>query len=149
MALQIKVQTLTNEEKQRPVENDGTERENKVASGRSSGCGMRVSAARAQMKEYLLNSTLHGLRYVAESQHALERLWWGALTLCSVAACSYLVMGTVQNWLDEPVVTSVSSVPISDMEFPSVSVCPKSWEVKKYTNSVNSQIYHSCFLDPF
>ncbi len=87
-------------------------------------------------REYLLTTTLHGARYIASSETVLGRVVWALLTTASLSFCVYIVLDNVQTWREQPVVTTVLSVPVVETDFPAVTVCPGSFEVVFKKNSI-------------
>lgn len=65
----------------------------------------------------------------AHSNTAFEKLAWAILTIVSAVCCAFIVLGTLNTFRDQPVVTSVESFSINQMPFPSVTICPASAEV--------------------
>ncbi len=103
----------------------------------------RLNVVLSYMRQYLLNSTLHGVRYTVlrwgmeqdngQKSHLVlfflfsnsycGRLCWVALTLTSTVFCLYLVGVNVIIWKTQPFVTALESVSINELQFPAVTVC--------------------------
>ena len=73
---------------------------------------------------YFETSSIHGLAYLAGRQAWPARLVWLCLTAAAAAGCVYVMEVTVRDWYRAPVVTSVEVVPLAELKFPDVSVCP-------------------------
>ena len=60
------------------------------------------------LREFLLETSIHGLRYLAVSTNTLVRLTWAACVATSAAAAAVVIYYNVANWENSPtVVTSV------------------------------------------
>lgn len=78
--------------------------------------------------EYARNSTLHGLRYVAERRlPVFEKIFWLVTFVASLSMCSYHISNVYVKWQTSPVIVTVSEklVPVSEVPFPSVTICPQ------------------------
>ncbi len=54
---------------------------------------------------------------------------WGTASLASTILCAYLINFSVRKWLDHPYITYVESVPIREVDFPAVTICPDAWNM--------------------
>ena len=82
------------------------------------------------LKEYLATSTIHGLSYIASTKNFVK-LFWILTVLSGFSLASYLIYQSFQDWEENPITTTVETLPISKITFPKVSVCPP---VKTLTN---------------
>ena len=76
-------------------------------------------------REFVQNTTLHGLRYVfLRGRPKLLRALW--LLLIMAAACFYLsiVYGAVSKFIARPMSTSIRTEYVDELEFPAVTICP-------------------------
>ena len=79
-------------------------------------------------KHYGLNSTPHGLFYIAEDGRPhLERMLWVVVTILAMLFTAMQTMQLYSDWKEDPVVTSLETValPIERIEFPAVTICPQ------------------------
>ncbi|XP_066582320.1 pickpocket protein 28-like [Prorops nasuta] len=77
-------------------------------------------------KQYCMNSSLHGLRYVGDSSLTIgERFFWIISFTVAVLTASYYIWFLYQKWNDTPIIISLSpeSVPLHEIPFPSVTIC--------------------------
>ena len=75
------------------------------------------------VRTFLESSTIHGLGYISTTKR-LVRLFWILVVIGGFTAAGYLIYESVQDWSDNPVKTTVETVPISEITFPKVTVCP-------------------------
>ena len=76
---------------------------------------------------YASNTTIHGISYVFESSCGVERFLW---FLVVVAAMMFTILQTTTlytDWQNDPVITNLDTIamPIKDIEFPAVTICPQ------------------------
>ena len=76
---------------------------------------------------YASNTTIHGISYLFESRPGIDRLLW---FLVVVAAMMFTILQTTTlytDWQNEPIITNLDTVamPIKDIEFPAVTICPQ------------------------
>ncbi|XP_076229162.1 pickpocket protein 28 isoform X2 [Nomia melanderi] len=78
------------------------------------------------LKQYCNNSSLHGLRYVGDSNLTIaERVFWMISFTLAVMTASYYIWFLYKKWVTTPIIISLSPEPISlnEFPFPSVTVC--------------------------
>ena len=75
------------------------------------------------VREFLESSTIHGLAYLAKSKPVVRVIWLGVvLTGFSVAAV--LIQQSFSSWAKSPITTTIETRPITEIDFPNVTVCP-------------------------
>ena len=75
------------------------------------------------VKEFLENSTIHGLSYIASNKKIIKLFW--TLTVASgFCSAAILMFQSFQAWEETPIRTTIETLPISKIKFPKVSVCP-------------------------
>ena len=74
-------------------------------------------------KLFLESSTIHGLAYIASTKK-LIRLFWVFVVLAGFSGAGLLIYQSFQSWAENPVVTSIETLPIEEVRFPKVTVCP-------------------------
>ena len=82
------------------------------------------------LKEYLATSTIHGLSYITSTKNFVK-LFWILTVLSGFSLAGFLIYQSFQEWEENPITTTVETLPISKIKFPKVSVCPP---VKTLTN---------------
>lgn len=104
------------------------------------------------LMEYMMNSTIHGVRYFVEgSRHWIERYgpraetcyyhckssifvtllchrtWWILAFSLSVAMCCWSILEVYKKSGTDPIIISIDSKlkPVSEIAFPAVTICPE------------------------
>ena len=77
------------------------------------------------IKDFLQSSTIHGLVYIATTNH-LTRLFWLTTVLVGFTVAAVMIQQSFANWEENPVATTLESHPLSQLSFPKVTVCPPS-----------------------
>ena len=86
-------------------------------------------------KVFLESSTIHGLAYIASTEK-LIRLFWIFVVFAGFSGAGILIHQSFQSWAENPIVTSIETLPIEKVRFPKVTVCPPK---NTYTN-LNSDL---------
>ncbi|XP_011645500.1 pickpocket protein 28-like [Pogonomyrmex barbatus] len=77
-------------------------------------------------KEYCSNSSLHGLRYVGNSDlSTVERVFWMITFTSALTVAIYYICYLYQKWNGAPIIIALSPepVPLNEFPFPSVTIC--------------------------
>ena len=82
------------------------------------------------IKNYLENSTVHGLVYISTTRK-LWRLFWILIVCGGFTGAIYLIHLSFQSWNESPIKTTIETLPISEVTFPKITVCPPK---NTYTN---------------
>ena len=75
------------------------------------------------LTEFLKISTIHGLYHIG-SNKVLEKLFWVVVVAMGFIGSSVMIYEAWDGWAQSPVRTTIETLPISGLEFPSVTVCP-------------------------
>ena len=75
------------------------------------------------VRTFLESSTIHGLAYISISQK-YARLFWILVVLTGFIGASLLIKESFDTWSESPVKTTIETLPISEIKFPKVIVCP-------------------------
>ena len=75
------------------------------------------------IKTFLESSTIHGLSYISTTGR-YERLFWILVVLSGFMGASLLIKESFDSWSESPVRTTIETLPISEIKFPKVTVCP-------------------------
>ncbi|XP_053977390.1 pickpocket protein 28-like [Hylaeus volcanicus] len=78
------------------------------------------------LKQYCTNSSLHGLRYVGDSNLTImERIFWIISFTLAVATASYYIWYLYWKWSLSPIIISLSpeSASLNEIPFPSITLC--------------------------
>ena len=76
-----------------------------------------------QVKYFLDTSTIHGLSWISSTRR-LVRYFWIIVVIASFSGAGYLIYESFNNWDQSPITTTVEILPISEIKFPNISVCP-------------------------
>lgn len=85
------------------------------------------------LKEFCSETNVHGIRFFVEKKrHWMERLWWIASLIISVALCVYAIQSIWIQWQDRPVILTFNDkiTSIGKIPFPAVTIC----STQKLTN---------------
>ena len=74
--------------------------------------------------EFLESTTIHGLVYIATCKNNAFKLLWIIVVFISFVTAGYLIHDSFASWSRSPVISSVSTYPIEDVDFPDITVCP-------------------------
>lgn len=75
-------------------------------------------------KNFLDTSTIHGLSWIS-STTKWSRLFWILVVIGGISGAIYLIQESFSSWNKRPITTTIETLPVSDMIFPNVTVCPK------------------------
>ena len=78
----------------------------------------------ASFREFLENSTIHGLVHISTAKSKAARAAWVAIVVACFATAIYMITGSYKEWQESPVSTTITTHPITELEFPPVTVCP-------------------------
>ena len=75
------------------------------------------------IKTFLESSTIHGLVYISTTRKLLK-LFWFIVVVTGFTCASAMIYQSFQDWGENPVKTTIETLPISKITFPKVTVCP-------------------------
>ena len=70
---------------------------------------------------FLESSTIHGLAYVATSRKYV-RLFWTIVVIAGFTCAGILIYESFNDWNENPIKTTIETLPITDITFPKVTV---------------------------
>lgn len=76
------------------------------------------------VREFLEYSTIHGMVFISTSRSKLLRLFWLVVVTAGFTGSILLIENNFTAWRRSPISTTIQTVPIRDVQFPSVIVCP-------------------------
>ena len=76
------------------------------------------------IQEFLENSTIHGLVHISTAKSRLARAAWFAIVVACFAMAIMMITTSYKEWQESPVSTTITTHPITELEFPTVTVCP-------------------------
>ena len=75
------------------------------------------------VRTFLESSTIHGLTYISTTKRVVK-LFWLLTVFSGFTTAGYLINLSFQNWNQNPVSTTTETLPIREVMFPKVTVCP-------------------------
>ena len=78
----------------------------------------------AIFRDFLEGSTIHGLVYISTAKSKTARAIWVAIVVACFAVAIYMINDSYKEWQESPVSTTITTHPITELEFPTVTVCP-------------------------
>ena len=72
---------------------------------------------------FLESSTIHGLAYI-NTNRKLVKVLWTIVVILGFTGAGILIYQSFEAWDEDPVKTTIETVPITDITFPKVTVCP-------------------------
>ena len=75
-------------------------------------------------KEFLESSTIHGLYYISASKSRFTKFLWALVVIIGFITCGYLINDSFTDWHNSPVSSEISTHPITELDFPKITVCP-------------------------
>ena len=76
------------------------------------------------LKEFLESSTIHGLTYISSGPSKLAKAFWLLVVLSGFSLAIYLINDSYVDWQASPIATSITTHSISELDFPTITVCP-------------------------
>ena len=74
-------------------------------------------------KEFLATASISGLNHISSTRR-WARLFWITLVTLGFVMSSFLIWESFQSWADNPVRTTTRTVPMKEIKFPKLTVCP-------------------------
>ena len=68
-------------------------------------------------------STIHGLTYISTTRK-YARLFWILVVIAGFVGAILIIKESFDSWSESPVKTTIETLPISEIKFPKVTVCP-------------------------
>ena len=75
------------------------------------------------IKEFLESTTIHGLTYISLTKKYV-RLFWIIVVIAGFTGAGIMIYQSFQDWEENPVKTTEETLPITEITFPKVTVCP-------------------------
>ena len=75
------------------------------------------------VKTFLETSSIHGLAYISSTRR-LVKLFWAVVVILGFTGAGAIIYQSFQSWSEGPVKTTIETLPITDITFPKVTVCP-------------------------
>ena len=76
-----------------------------------------------EVKTFLESSSINGLNYISTTRKYV-RLLWIFVIITGFSVASLLIKESFDSWSESPVKTTIETLPIAEIKFPKVTVCP-------------------------
>ena len=80
--------------------------------------------ATAIICNFLESSTIHGVAHISKAKSYTARAVWLSIVVACFAFATGLIVTSYNEWKKSPVSTTITTHPITELEFPAVTVCP-------------------------
>ena len=80
--------------------------------------------ASTKLREFLESSTIHGLVHISTAKSKTAKAIWVTIVVACFAIAVYMITNSYKEWQESPVSTTITTHPITELEFPTVTVCP-------------------------
>jgi len=97
------------------------------------------------LKEIASTAQIHGIPKIINSDHIVIKIMWLFFTIGSVSVCFWVLVKTIRDYLEYPVVTNINQISEIPSAFPAVTICSLNPTEKKY--SINDRIVKCTFDD--
>ena len=74
-------------------------------------------------KDFLEGSTIHGLAYIS-TVRSVGKVFWIFVVICGFLTAGYLIHSSLSEWEENPVDTTIETLPVTEAPLPMVTVCP-------------------------
>ena len=81
-----------------------------------------MEVAKEVFSDFLSSSTIHGISHIASSKSKVAKIVWSIVVVSCFIAAGYLINSSYSAWTDSPVSTTVTTHPITSLEFPMVTI---------------------------
>ncbi|XP_041972287.1 pickpocket protein 28-like [Aricia agestis] len=78
------------------------------------------------LRDYLLSSTLHGLRYIGDKNLTwFERFFWMLSFGSSVVCAAFFILNVYDKWSRTPMIVTINpeNMPLEKLPFPALTIC--------------------------
>ena len=76
-----------------------------------------------EVRHFLENATVHGFQYISSTRR-FSKLFWIIVVFCGFSGAIFLIEESFFYWKQNPISTTLESLPISELTLPKVRVCP-------------------------
>ena len=75
-------------------------------------------------RSFLESSTIHGLVYISTTKNKFVKICWILVVIGGFTGAGVMIYNSFKSWADSPVKTTIETLPITEITFPKVTVCP-------------------------
>ena len=76
-----------------------------------------------QISAFLESSTIHGFNHIS-TKRKYAKAFWILVVLAGFTGAGYIIQTSFQSWAESPIKTTIETLPISEIKFPKLTVCP-------------------------
>ena len=98
----------------------------------------------AIVHDFLENSTIHGLVHISTAKSKTAKAIWVAIVVACFAFAIHMIIDSYKEWQKSPVSTTITTHPITELEFPAVTVCPP-WKSNTAVNYILRKVRYVNF----
>ena len=73
------------------------------------------------MQNFLETSTVHGLTHISAARK-YARLFWIIVVIAGFIGAGVLIYQSFEDWIDNPITTTIETLPMTEITFPKVTV---------------------------
>ena len=103
------------------------------------------------IKLFLETSTIHGTYFISSTRKCV-RLFWVLVVIGGFTGAGVMIYQSFNVWAESPVKTTIETVPIEEIKFPKVTVCPPKdtytnlnydlmTQIKTFDNRTQQELY--------
>ena len=81
------------------------------------------SAAMETVRSFLESSSISGLNHIS-TERKYAKLLWILVVISGFTTAGLMINQSFQSWADSPVKTTIETLPITNITFPKITVCP-------------------------
>ena len=76
------------------------------------------------ISDFLESSTIHGLVHISTAKSKTAKALWVVIVVACFSIAIHMIIDSYKEWQESPVSTTITTHPITELEFPMVTVCP-------------------------
>ena len=81
-------------------------------------------ALKSLICNFLESSTIHGLVHISTAKSTAAKAAWVTIVVACFAIAISMITSSYKDWQELPVSTTITTHPITELDFPTVTVCP-------------------------
>ena len=102
---------------------------------------------KTKLVELIQSSTAHGLPNIFKAEHISIKLIWTVCFLVSVSACSYMIVLSINQYIEYDVVTKAQIITETKSTFPTISICQAHPLTTKYAEIEVENVLKRIIID--
>lgn len=134
-----------------PTKCSGYTKEPQSDSSSSSAANRKTSFQRTVKSNfctYLRETTVHGVRYVAEGKNFFERLFWIGFITAGFISSGYMLTQSMNESYYNPILTTIDTTSVKNVPFPAVTVdAGRILNPWGYVEKIGDLVQMDCYTD--